>query len=201
MQLSERILNNYYNRGGFNKPARIGYMMKMIRELRPLTEEEWRIWYLGHVHDEDYLTGLAEEMRRSIPPELHADVGQCRAYIYDVMFRRTFQGYNKEKLALRILRDAVSPQVQEAPEDWDTQYFIDFYVRGPNGRLIGIQLKPETFYRGGYQDLVDIDGKMAAFRRDHDALTYVIVYEPSPGSGIVFSDPAVIEEIKRRLNG
>ena len=38
---SESLLNNYYNRGGYNQPSRIGFMMKMIRNLKPLTQEEW----------------------------------------------------------------------------------------------------------------------------------------------------------------
>lgn len=200
MQLLERDLNYYYNKGGFNNPSKIGFMMKMIRELRPLTEDEWQIWYLSNVHNEDYLKGLAKEMYQTMPANLNASVEQCLAYIYDVMFHRTFQGYNKEKLALQILRKAVSPDVQEAPEDWDTQYFIDFYIRGSNGRLIGIQLKPETFYWGGYQNVVDIRGKMAAFCQDYNALAYVLIYKQSTGSGITFSDPTVIEEIKRSLN-
>ena len=59
---SESLLNNYYNRGGYNQPSRIGFMMKMIRNLKPLTQEEWEIWYLENVHDEEYLDGLAQEM-------------------------------------------------------------------------------------------------------------------------------------------
>lgn len=200
MLLLEKDLNYYYNKGRFNHPSKIGYMMKMIRELRPITEDEWRIWYLEHVHDADYLQGLAKEMCHTIPDELHASVNQCRAYIYDVMFHRTFQGYNKEKLALQILQNVVSADVQEAPENWDTQYFIDFYVRGANGQLIGIQLKPETFYKGGYQNVVNIEGKMAAFRHQYNALTYILIYKQSTGDSITFLDRTVIDEIKHNLD-
>lgn len=197
---TERLLNQYYNAGGYNHHARIGYMMKMIRSLKPFTEEEWKLWYLENVHDERYLEGLAKEMCQSIPKSCNVSIDECRAYIDDVMFRRTFQGYNKEKLALRIVRDVVSPDVQEAPEDWDTEYFIDFFVESRSGHLVGIQLKPETFYCGRYQYVVDIKGKMDAFCQKYNAQAYVLIYrQASDGEGMVFSNPDIIEEIKQSL--
>ncbi len=63
----EDILNQYYNIRHLNTPKRIGCMMEMIRNLRPLTKEEWKYWYLKNVHDEKYLLALAEEMYQSIP--------------------------------------------------------------------------------------------------------------------------------------
>lgn len=197
---SESTLNNYYNRGGYNKPSRIGFMMKMIRELKPLTQEEWQIWYLENVHDEQYLIGLAQEMFDSIPDHYHITLDECLSYIYDVMFRRTFNGFNKEKQALRILRTEISPNVEEAPETWDTAYFIDFYVYSQTGQLIGIQLKPETFYMGHYQYKVDIKGKMHAFCQEQNATAFVLKYRVTSGdSQILFSNPEVIEEIKAML--
>ena len=47
----EAILNRYYNIGGFNSPERIGYMMKMIRDLKPSSMMEWMHWYFEYVHD------------------------------------------------------------------------------------------------------------------------------------------------------
>ena len=198
---NEQLLNSYYNKGGFNKPERIGYMMNMIRKLRPLTEEEWEIWYLKNIHDEKYLDELADEMWHSIPETLCVSKNECRGYIYDVMFRRTFLGYNKEKLALRLLRNTVSPDVQEAPKEWDTEYFIDFYIRDQNDSLIGIQLKPETFFHGGYQNFVDIKGKMKAFCRDFHANAYVLTYRQTGNNAnkIEFTNPEVIDEIKQQL--
>ena len=197
---SESLLNNYYNRGGYNQPSRIGFMMKMIRNLKPLTQEEWEIWYLENVHDEEYLDGLAQEMCDFIPDQYHVSFSECKNYIYDVMFRRTFSGYNRENQALTILREVISPMVQEASEDWDTQYFIDFYVYSSRNELIGIQLKPETFYMGRYQYKVDIRGKMNAFCRDKNARAFILKYSvASDRSGIIFTNPEVINEIQTYL--
>lgn len=193
----ERILNNYYNIGGFNKPERIGYMMNMIRKLKPLTEEEWQIWYLTNVHNEDYLDDLANQMCMTIPPHYQISKEDCKNYIYDVMFRRTFNGFNKENQALKILRETISNSIQESPAEWDTEYFIDFYVNTKNNGLIGIQLKPETFYLGYYQSVVDINGKMEAFRQKYQAHVYILKYKPNQNQqSICFSNPEIIDEIK-----
>lgn len=198
--VNERILNNYYNIGGFNKPVRIGYMMKMIRGLSPLTEDEWKIWYFTNVHDEAYLDTIVREMHQSIPENYRVSVFDCKQYIYDVMFRRTFQGYNKENQALKILREVVSPLIQEAPKEWDTDYFIDFFAIGQNNNLVGIQLKPETFYFGHYQYIVDIKGKMRAFCQQQNATAFVLKYKSTSGNDIIeFSNPEVINEIKKQL--
>lgn len=98
------------------------------------------------------------------------------------------------------LKNAIPLMVQEAPEDWDTQYFIDFYVYSSRNELIGIQLKPETFYMGRYQYKVDIRGKMNAFCRDKNARAFILKYSvASDRSGIIFTNPEVINEIQTYL--
>lgn len=135
-----------------------------------------------------------------LPDQYHVSFSECKNYIYDVMFRRTFSGYNRENQALTILHEVISPMVQEAPEDWDTQYFIDFYVYSSRNELIGIQLKPETFYMGRYQYKVDIRGKMNAFCRDKNARAFILKYSvASDRSGIIFTNPEVINEIQTYL--
>lgn len=194
--MNERILNNYYNIGKFNHPNRIGYMMKMIRELKPLTQDEWRLWYYNNVHNEQYVQNIAKEMHATIPVDYSITVDDCLVYVEDVMFRRTFNGYNKEKISLKLLREYISPDVKESPADWDTKYFIDFYLETTKA-LIGIQLKPDTFYRGNYQYTVDIRGKMNAFERAYNALSFILLYQQhSNQEGIVFANPEVIDEIK-----
>lgn len=197
----ETLLNNYYNNGRFNDPNRIGYMMKLIRELAPLTEDEWRIWYFQHIHDEKYLQGLAAEMFTTIPSDEGFTCEDCLAYIEDVMFRRTFLGYNKEKAALQILRANISPAVKESPAEWDSKYFIDFYVNDAQGGLIGIQLKPESFYAGQYQDKVDIEGKMLSFRNKFHANTFILIYRTDLGGRFEFVNPSVINDIKELIFG
>jgi hypothetical protein len=197
--ITEKFLNDYYNKAGLNKPVRIGYIMKLIRKLKPLTEEEWKNWYLEKVHNEQYLENLAKEMQQSIPSSYNISLEVCRDYIYKVMFYRTFLGYNKEKSALQILQKEIAPEVQEASAEWDTKYFIDFYVKGPTGKLVGIQLKPDTFYKGNYQTVVDIDGKMKAFCQTYKAKAYVLTYKQNLSTGIEFTNPQIIDKIKQEI--
>lgn len=139
-------------------------------------------------------------MNSTIPSSNGATVDECEDYIYDVMFRRTFQGYDKENQALALLRDVIDPSVEEAPKEWDTEYFIDFYLCDADGNLIGIQLKPDTFYYGNYQYVVDIQGKMRRFRNNFNANAFVPKYISNSSSGeIEFENPEVISEIKSLL--
>lgn len=198
----ERLLNYYYNIGGYNKPERIGYMMSLIRNLRPLTVEEWEIWYTDNIHDRDYIEGLSIEMYNSIPSQYEITSAMCIDYVYDVMFRRTFQGYNKEKQALKFLRQCVSKYVQEAPKEWDTEYFIDFFIpECETHPIIGIQLKPDTFFKGHYQNVVDIEGKMNRFMVEYRALAYILKYKQMMDEKrtIEFTNPEVITEIINNL--
>ena len=196
----ERVMNDYYNRGGFNRPSRIGYVMNMIRNLQPITCEEWRIWYLEHVHDLDYLWSIAREMYDFIPRSLNVTAADCFNYICDVMFRRTFEGYAMENRALKLLHELISPAVEKSPALWDTYYFIDFYVRAGNGSLIGIQLKPESFFNGKYQDKVDIEEKMKSFCRDMNANAFILMYRRYPGCDrAVITNPQTLNKIRNLL--
>lgn len=194
--MNEKILNKYYNVGGFNNPKRIGYIMDLIRKAKPLTELEWRIYYFSNIHSENFLRDIAREMAATIPPEYEIETEQCFAYVCDVMFRRTFLGYNKEKQALRFLQKEISSVIQESPKEWDSRYFIDFFFRNPQNTLIGIQLKPESFYVGQYEKEVDIQGKMRSFRNNYHARTYILIYSQEDGC-ISFTNPDVIIALKK----
>lgn len=194
---NEKILNEVYNKGGFNRPERIGHVMALIRALEPMTEDEWRIWYCNQIHSESYLDELSYEMTACLPVGCELTSVDCREYIDDVMFHRTFKGYNKEKQALKFLRQIISEDVKESPEEWDAQYFIDFYIESPQHQLIGIQLKPESFYLGRYEKKVDIQKKMSIFCNEYNAVTFVLVYKVNVSSGtIVLKNYDVVNQIK-----
>ncbi len=203
MFAKEQILNKYYNIGGYNKPEKIGYMMKMIRQLKPITETEWKMWYLSNKLSEEKIHKIVVDFFESIPEYIaknnNIDESECERYVYDVMFRRTFNGYNKEKFALEELKRVISPEVKESNETWDTKYFIDFYVKTKTGMIIGIQLKPETFYLGHYDNVVDIENKMKNFCKEFNAVTYILRYKKTSDKKIEFVNEEIIEEIKRLL--
>ena len=193
----ETLLNKYYNLGKFNSPDRIGHVMSEIRKLRPATVRDWYLYYVENIRSRDYIKGLARQFFESVPAEHGITYDECLRYMCNVMFARTFAGYNKEQKALRFLRNEISPNIRESTPDMDNLYFVDFCLFCENGHVIGLQLKPETFYTGHYENVVRIEEKMAAFRRAYEADTFFLRYKPSedPG-GFALSNPEVVSQIQ-----
>lgn len=196
----EAVLNKYYNAGKFNSPAKIGYMMKMIRELKPVTMYEWMHWYFANQHDFPYLYNLSVEFWRSIPTSYGIEFREALAYVGAVMFERTFAGYDKEETALHILRSIINPTMQESPAEWDNLYFIDFYYWNSKGQLVGIQLKPESFQQSHCENFVAIDQKMQRFREQFNAQTFVLYYKQGlefQTDNQFFANPEMVNFMKR----
>lgn len=192
---NEKTLNQYFNKGKYNYPEKIGYVMSEIRKQKPMTIGEWRTFYFNKVRSISHIENLAQQMHRDIPPSFNIKIEECITYFQDVIIRRTFEGFNKEKQALKILRKEISYAVQESPKEWDGEYFIDFYIK-TNDLLIGIQLKPDTFYIGKYFDKVNIEAKLKAFREKYKASTFTLIYKKSNSIDIHFINPEVIDAIR-----
>ena len=193
--MTERQLNYYFNKGKFNHPKEIGYVMNEIRKCAPVTLNEWRKYYLQYVRENSILEKLATRMYESIEIQFRFETyrNECLNYIHDVIFRRTFIGYNKENIALKILNGILGNKVELSPKEWDGEYFIDFVIKDP---LIGIQLKPETFYQGKYNIIVNIDEKLKKFERDFKAKTFILIYLKGDDNGIKIINQGIIDEIK-----
>lgn len=193
----EQKLKAYYTEGGFNSAKRIGYVMKLIRELKPLTAEEWRSWYLENVHDEKYLERLAGDMFRTVPVEEDFTYQDCLQYIYEMMFRRTFLGYNKEKAGLQFLREQVSSEVQESPQDWIQKYDAPFYVITKEGKQLLLRLQ---FDRCAQVQDPALDQRTKDFCEKNNAEVFLIAYARDPSGTAVPSNLNVIKQIKDILN-
>ena len=150
--------------------------MKMIRELKPSSMMDWMRWYFEHVHDFPYLYNLTIEFWQTIPAAYKIEFKEALAYVGDVMFQRTFSGYSKESSALQILRKTINPTIQESPAHWDNLYFIDFYFYNSQNQLIGIQLKPESFLHGHYEQHIAINTKMQHFCSTYNARAFILYY-------------------------
>lgn len=174
--------------------------MDMIRNLSPLTQREWQNWYLSNIHDKAYLHDIAISMRTNIPASENITLKACEDYIYDVMFRRTFEGFNKEKKMLKYLQNNVSPKIKESPAEWDARYFVDFYFEENDGTIIGIQLKPESFSKGKYETMADMERKVNDFKRDYGGEVVIIEYgKDFGGNGLVISDMDPVNRLKKLI--
>lgn len=196
----EKILNNYYNRLKLNHPDKIGYVMDMIRELKPESQEAFEKWYYKNVRSERYVENLSARLFDAIPGGLGISREDCRSYVREVMFKRTYEGWRSERDAMTILCKSVFHGIKEAPKKWDSEYFIDFYVLGDGRRpMIGLQLKPESFFYGKYQNKVDIEEKMKAFERRYHAISYVLTYERKKDGRLVITNEDAVNEIRDRI--
>lgn len=198
MKVNEVQLNYYFNKGKFNHPIEIGFVMNEIRKAKPMTINEWRFYYYDNVRSEEQLYEIALRMYNSVEENSRNNytVEICLNYIKDVIFRRTFEGYNKENEALKILNKIINTKVMLSPKEWDGEFFIDFIIENP---LIGIQLKPITFYKGGYNRIVNIDNKLKEFEKMYKAKTFILIYEIK-NNLIEIQNMAVIDEIKRLVD-
>ena len=195
----EKELNYYFNIGKFNHPEVIGYVMNEIRKANPITLNQWRNYYYNNVRSKEYLDELALKMFNSIPIKRRKilTLSKCKEYIDDVIFRRTFEGFNRENQALNLLNELLNNKVELSPKEWDGKYFIDFIINKP---LIGIQLKPKTFYDGHYDVVTNIDQKLEEFEQNFNAKTFILVYEESDNNHIEIINMEVVDEIKQIID-
>lgn len=196
----ETILNHYYNISGFNHRNRIGSIMDMIRKCKPLAVNIWRDFYLTNAPKQFNLNQLITEFWQSIPAKYQISRKEASDYVNDVMFRRTFSGYNKEQTALHILRNTINPNIQESPAEWDINYSIDFYFNNSIDKLIGIQLKPESFFYGHYEKHSKINRKLDVFRNLYHAEAYVLYYRQHcdfQNINQFFTNSEIIQHIKQ----
>lgn len=173
---NESILNKYYNMGGYNDPKKIGYLISTMNTVNPHSVEEWKDWYLKHVYDEDYLIQFVIHMYFSIPGEYNIGPDEVKDYIYDVMFRRTFNGSRFERETLSLLQSEIDPNLRHASKEWDTNYGIDFYVNDVKSKPIGIQLKPISFYNGNMGEITSVKKKIQNFCNNYDTRAMIIYY-------------------------
>lgn len=188
------ILNQIYNANGYNHISRIGPVMKMCRELKPLTVDEWKQWYLANVHDKPYIEAMVEDFYSKASP-YGCSKSDCREYMYDIMFTKTFMGYQKECQAIPYLSRELGCKVFQAPSSWDAKYFIDFYIKSPR---IGIQLKPETVKE--YLPEIGIKEKMQRFCNEKQASAFILYYRRD-GDEFEIVNKDTLEKIKRLVGG
>ena len=133
----ERALNAAYMSA--EEQHRVGPLIKLCRESEAESPEDFQAWYLEHVHDEEYLQQLVDDMTRqtAYSPEM------CKNYLYRKIFVRVWHGLHAQTWMRDLLRaHGISAKI--APDDWDAKYGVDI-IAGANGELYcGIQCKSDT---------------------------------------------------------
>ena len=161
----EWILNIATNRWQLNRPKYVGKVAEEIRKCQPRKLEDWKEYYMKNVNPEkflemqkyiknftkeQYLEWLGLELCKKIHEVMKKEIEEiteedCKNYIKELIFERTFQGYLTEKRTIyEELEKELGVKIEPAPDEWDRKYNIDFYIKAKRG-FIGIQVKPITY--------------------------------------------------------
>ncbi|MCX7687914.1 MAG: MjaI family restriction endonuclease [Fimbriimonadales bacterium] len=155
----EWILNIAFNRWQYNRPRYVGKLSESIRECAPRTLEEWERYYFEKVRPtqkmladtrEEHLNEIGRRLYVKISEQLRAEIEaiteeDCIQYVYEVVIKRTFEGYLREKKTVyEQLETLLQVKMEPAPDEWDRKYNIDFYIK-VGERYIGIQIKPVSY--------------------------------------------------------
>jgi hypothetical protein len=155
----------------------IGPLMKLMKEHKPQTLDEWKQVYLTYGRSWEQIQEQAA--RWAITADLPID--EAIAHIVIHAIDETWEGANGEKIALELLRKNMPEYHFELAEDEvDTKYSIDIVVFMPEGGgyIGGIQVKPASYFNKnfannkGQEDKARYYENNRRFIRDHGAVVY-----------------------------
>ncbi|MFN4032809.1 MAG: MjaI family restriction endonuclease [Fimbriimonadales bacterium] len=210
----EWVLNIAFNRWQFNRPRYVGKLSEAIRACAPKKLDDWKSYYFTQVQPEgellgdtmeEHLTNIGKRLYVKISEQLHAEVSavteeDCIQYVYDVVLRRTFEGYQTEKQTVyEQLAEKLGRKIEPAPDEWDRAYNIDFYIDVGTAK-IGIQIKPTTYNQTPephkWQQWMQKSHEK--FQRDHGGRVFII-FSVKEGNRKVIANEEILKEIKAEI--
>ncbi len=201
----EWILNQANMRWQLTRKNRVGPVSELIRKASPKSLEEWENYYYGNVHPKEYLNELGERLYIKVTEVCRAEIEaiteqDCKEFIINLVIDRTYDGYCSEiDTIYGQLEEALSVNIEPAPDEWDRRYNVDFYIE-VNGSYIGLQIKP-----AGYAYITEIVNELKWQKKTHaefkdkyggDVFYVISVKE---GKKKIIHNPDVIEEIKQEI--
>lgn len=202
----EWILNSATNRFQLNYKRNVGAVSEEIRKCAPKTLKEWEDYYFKNVKSKEHLRELGRKLYVKVTEVLASEIEQiterdCINYIFDLVTKRTFDGYITEKKTIYgQLQDILKVKIKPAPDEWDRLFNVDFFIK-INNRYIGLQIKPA----GGASHISQIFKERQLQEATHKKFTnkyggkafYVISIKK--GDKKVIYNTEVIEEIKSEI--
>lgn len=203
-----------------NRPRYVGRVAEAIRACAPKSPEEWEQYYFSqvpqrHVPAEwqmlgntmrEHLEEVGRRLYAKISEQLRAEVDaiteeDCLQYVYDVVIRRTYEGYLTEKRTVyEQLEQALGEKLHPASDDWDRRYNVDFFIPVGN-RFIGIQIKPVTYSQT--PELYRWQGWMQRshqrFEEEQGGEVFIVFSVTEKGGRKRILNPEVIDQIRNEL--
>lgn len=105
----EFVLNYAMNRWQLNFKKNVGPTSDSIRECSPNSMAEWENYYYAQIRSRTHITGLGKTLFRRINEDLpqekrfHPDLlagiseADCIDYMHNIVIKRTYDGYAKER--------------------------------------------------------------------------------------------------------
>jgi hypothetical protein len=201
----EWILNGATGRFQLNFKRNVGAVAEEIRKCEPVTLEDWQEYYFQYVYPPEHLEDLGRKLyvkiTEVIQAEVHAITEQdCIDYIRNLVIKRTFDGYQTEKITVyQMLQKVLGIEVQPAPDEWDRLFNVDFFI-SVKDKFIGLQIKPMTFFNASeYYKWRDIQkATHQKFQKKFGGAIFTVV-SVKQGTEKVIANPEIIAEIEKEI--
>lgn len=163
----ETLLNLAINRFQLNRPPCVGEIMRLIRDCQPQSLTEWDEWYFQNAMTRSKNPSrITRESIREIGERLYAKLEEfvipemkeaiatiteadCIDYVYNLVIRRTYDGYITEKSVVTDKLASRFPDVEFKESDPELDHAGDVdYVAVVGKYQFGIQVKPITVDTG-----------------------------------------------------
>ena len=202
----EWILNSAMNRFQLNFKRNVGAVSEEIRKCAPKNVKDWQNYYFKNVKSRAHITDLGKKLYIKITEVIASEVGEiteedCINYIFDLVIKRTFDGYMTERATIYgQLQDILGVKIEPAPDEWDRLFNVDFFIK-LNDKYIGLQIKPA----GGVSHIPEIFKERQLQEKTHKKFTekyggkvfYVISIKEGDRKKIYNTE--IIEEIKKEI--
>jgi len=212
----ETLLNYVMNRWGLNQAYSVGSTSELIRACAPSNFEEWDEFYFANAEQKkkngikisrEYITELGQKLYIKLSEVVQNELAsitedECIDYAYDLILRRTYEGYVTEiETVYGLLESMIQMKIEAAPDEWDRTYGVDFFIKVFD-KYIGIQIKPISSGKAlnDYQWIEMHRKKHEKFERDFGGKVFFI-YSEKVGTSKrkKISNIEVVEEIKAEI--
>lgn len=217
----ETLLNLATNRFQLNRPPCVGEIMRLIRECQPKSLEEWDAWYFENATTKsrepsritrDSIREIGErlfakleefvipEMKEAIATITEAD---CIDYVYNLVIRRTYDGYITEKSVVTDKLAFKFPDIEFKESDPQLDHAGDVdYVAVVGKYQFGIQVKPITVDTSiaSYSISSRMQKSFDAFTKKYGGKVFIVKSKKEGDSKAIVNKDVIVEieaEIKR----
>lgn len=193
----ERVLNYACQTYQLSRPAKVGEVMRLIRECQPKSLKDWEDFYFSKATtrtknplpiSKDTLVELGERLyskiREVVIPEWteafqSITEEDCVHYIFNLTINRTYDGFLREK---SLISEVFSKQFQditfeESDPELDHAGDVDYVGWIDSARSVGfgLQIKPVTasFSFAGYSPSERMRASFAEFTSRHQGKVFI----------------------------